>query len=297
MRALSVLELREEGLVVAKREKPPEDWRRITVFDLDGVLVDPSERLRRALEMAGLQPPVDDLPDDEGIRTRFFKELFSPETLKLDKPIEEALKMLEYRMEDGSYLAVVSGRPESLIEASAKVLDNLGIGWHMLIHRARGNNKLEGLLKAHAFKTLLPRAREYHDDRLENLVLADSASLIARLFRHTDNFWYNVPGRALQVEWSDGRRMVDSTELAVQPQIIGYPARISWMSFNTIVDDPGKAARLASKITVLRGIFRRHSPRALHARPSSVVTMWTRGARWRIPVDVLSIARTLDLRI
>lgn len=295
MRAISILRL-DDSIVVARKEAPPEEWGRIAVFDLDGVLVDPTERIKNALESVGLEPPLTKLPSDQYIRSKFWREFYSPDSLKLDKPIEESLRMALDVARSGGYVAVVSGRPESVIEHTARALEDIGLEWHLLVHRAKGNLKLDGLLKAHALRKLTPRAIEYHDDRLENLILVDSAVVVAKLYRHLNHTWYNIPCKGVRLVSNGREELVSTTTLAVDPQPYKYPVRLRWMIFESTIRDPSHLSLTASRISVIRTAFRRNPLDAPDIKPSLIASVWVDGEEWRIPLEVISMARGLGLR-
>ncbi len=84
---------------------------RVYVFDVDGVLLDVSERLRVARERARS-------------RNQFWETFFSPQLLELDKPRRVGIDLLLDRARKG-LIAIVSGRPRKLLSHTIKQLTHL----------------------------------------------------------------------------------------------------------------------------------------------------------------------------
>ncbi|NPA77143.1 MAG: hypothetical protein GXN93_05330 [Candidatus Diapherotrites archaeon] len=94
----------------------------LAIVDLDGVIVDPSRRLAMAREECG---------DD---RACFWNKFLDPEAaLKLDKPNPAAI---EYVSGLPYGIVIVTGRPENMLEATLKQLDDYGVRYDAIFFRA-----------------------------------------------------------------------------------------------------------------------------------------------------------------
>ncbi len=129
-------------------------------FDIDGVIVDVSERLRHALTLS------------EGDRREFWELFFSEELMRLDKPREIGVRLVRDRAARGE-VVVITGRPARLKELTVKSFIKL-TGVKPAAIFMRGNRDLRPSPKVKA--ELLGRALgegfniiEYHDDSEEVL--------------------------------------------------------------------------------------------------------------------------------
>lgn len=70
--------------------------RKVVVFDLDGVLIDDSERIRAVLRDMGF----DKIPEDARLRKRFWDFYFLDKYMDLDRPIPEYISLAKQLSKD-----------------------------------------------------------------------------------------------------------------------------------------------------------------------------------------------------
>lgn len=161
----------------------------VYVFDVDGVLIDPGERLRKALRMAGLSE--DDRPKDidPNRRQLFWKYFLSEDLLNLDKPRDVGIRLLLDRLGKG-VVVVLTGRPYRLYKATLDELKRAGIPVDRVILIMRPNNDRRSDLefKSGVFARI-PRLVEVHDDEEKILLEAKRIHPEARVILHyNDNY-------------------------------------------------------------------------------------------------------------
>jgi Predicted phosphatases len=109
--------------------------RTVVVFDIDGVLVDCSERLEKSLEEVGATK--DDLEHSPEARRRFWRVFLSEKYMHLDRPVDAAVELLRERRK--SYgVVIVTGRPKTLLKPTIKQLEDFGIPFDAVVFRAQG---------------------------------------------------------------------------------------------------------------------------------------------------------------
>lgn len=128
----------------------------VYVFDIDGVLVDVSDRLRIASEKS------------KGKGKIFWSTFFSEELFKLDKPRIIGIKLLKEKAKKGD-IYIISGRPKRLYDITLNQLKNLGILHFVKTIILRGNNDLRPsyIYKLEVLNRLISRGInicEVHDD-------------------------------------------------------------------------------------------------------------------------------------
>ncbi len=152
----------------------------VFVFDIDGVLLDVRERLQVAEELS------------KGNRDLFWRYFFSEDLMHLDKSRPIGIKLLLDRLSRG-FVAIITGRPESLRHITLKQLRTSGIPveriWRLDM-RPRNDKrksyrfKLERILSIHYEGFTIA---EIHDDDEEVLSAIRRYIPNARLFLHTDD--------------------------------------------------------------------------------------------------------------
>jgi len=145
-------------------------------FDIDGVVVDVSERLRVAMERAGND------------RRLFWRYFFSEELMTLDKPRELGIELVRDRAVRGSII-IITGRPKRLRDVTLHQFTQLtGVRPYRVFMRSDRDYrkscivKLELLTKA--IKSGL-EVTEFHDDDEEVLKKVKSAYPWIKLYLHT----------------------------------------------------------------------------------------------------------------
>jgi len=160
-------------------------WRaetlgKVYVFDVDGVLLDVSERLRIAMEHCG------------GKRNdRFWSKFFSKELLSLDSPRSIGIELLKDRASKG-LIAIVSGRPRRLENETIKQLVELcriprSLIWRLEL-RDDGDRRPAKIVKLERVLNILYEGfeiAEVHDDDVEFLNLVRRYLPKTKLYLHT----------------------------------------------------------------------------------------------------------------
>jgi len=127
--------------------------RETVVFDVDGVLVDPSERLRRAEAASG------------GDRSLFWRLFLDPvAALAYDKP-NYAGVVAARRAATRYQLVVVTGRPHHMMEATLVQLGRAGVPYDAVVFRV--DRTVAPEYKARVVRwleSLGARVVEVHDD-------------------------------------------------------------------------------------------------------------------------------------
>jgi len=103
------------------------------VYDIDGVLVDPQLRLRKARESGD-----------------FWKAFLDPSLLVLDKPVPSMIERANTDMRAGRPVILVTGRPERLRQATLDELEGFGLdveGLAALLMRRDGDKRPAWLVK------------------------------------------------------------------------------------------------------------------------------------------------------
>ncbi|HDJ83653.1 MAG TPA: hypothetical protein ENG44_01485 [Desulfurococcaceae archaeon] len=162
------------------RHRCGDDIIKVYVFDIDGVLVDVSERLRRAKELS------------EGSRELFWKYFFSKELIELDKPRDIGIRLLIDRLKMG-LVAIVTGRPKSLYYITLKQLKAINIPieqiWRIEMRRD-GDYRKSYIVKLERILNIVYEGyeiAEIHDDEEELLYRARIYLPKTRLYLHKND--------------------------------------------------------------------------------------------------------------
>ena len=164
--------------------------KKIYIFDLDGVLIDISERIKAVLDYLGLNPYISPSALRGEKKRRFWKYFLSDMFLDYDRPRRVGIELLLDRLKKG-IVVIVSGRPTSLKEATLRELKefNVPVDKIKFFFRGLGDYRREKELKLHFFKIIsnMGEIVEVHDDSAEVL---DAIWLInpkIKLYLHYDN--------------------------------------------------------------------------------------------------------------
>jgi len=130
---------------------------RVTVFDIDGVLIDCSERLRRCEEEAG------------GSKRLFWSCFLSPRYMHLDKPIDFGFEVLKDRIAKGLNIVIITGRTDNMAFETVEQLKSLGVEGVPIVFRKTGNYAKDYIFKPSVVKSLGLEVLEVHDDSFEVL--------------------------------------------------------------------------------------------------------------------------------
>ncbi|QOJ78845.1 hypothetical protein IG193_08890 [Infirmifilum lucidum] len=166
---------------------------RVYVFDVDGVLVDASERLREALERVGARGASSPDELEPWARQRFWELFLSEELLALDRPREVGIRLLLDRLGRGVVL-VLTGRPYRLYRVTLRELSGFGVPVEKVIlsMRPRGDRRRDVEFKASVLARI-PDVAEVHDDEPGVLEAARRLHPGARLFLHRGDSYELVP--------------------------------------------------------------------------------------------------------
>jgi len=154
------------------------------VFDIDGVLVDASRRLREAKRMSC------------GNKERFWKLFLSEELLSLDEPREIGIRLLLDRLKRGK-VVLLTGRPESLRSATISQLETYGVPMRRvtaLLMRQASDRRKEWTVKPELLREYASLHRlsvvEIHDDEPRTLDALHRIYPQARLVLHKGKKYY-----------------------------------------------------------------------------------------------------------
>ena len=132
----------------------------IYAFDVDGVIVDISERLKMARELS------------RGNRELFWRYFFSEELLVLDRPRDIGIKLVVDRSRKGSVI-IITGRPSRLRKYTLEeVLRYTGIEPKAIFMRGNCDYRPSPIVKVELIRRALSLGYdivEYHDDSEEVL--------------------------------------------------------------------------------------------------------------------------------
>jgi len=156
----------------------------VYVFDVDGVLVDASDRLTVALRRIGVRgvATLKELPSR--LRSKFWRLFLSEELLVLDKPRAIGVELLKDRVRKGMVM-ILTGRPERLRKATLRELEEFGVPINRVRLAMRPNRDKRGgvFFKIDILKTL-PAVAEVHDDEIRVLEEARHIHPRAKLYLH-----------------------------------------------------------------------------------------------------------------
>jgi 3-deoxy-D-manno-octulosonate 8-phosphate phosphatase KdsC-like HAD superfamily phosphatase len=142
------------------------------VFDIDGVLIDCSERLRKCEE------------ESNGDRKAFWSCFLSPKYMHLDKPIEFGFEILKDRIAiaKGFNVVIITGRTDNMASETLEQLRAQGIEGMPIVFRKTGNLAKDYIYKLSAAKRLGLDVKEVHDDSAEVLKSFGEAYPNAKLY-------------------------------------------------------------------------------------------------------------------
>lgn len=160
----------------------------IYVFDLDGVIVDPSERIKAVLSRLGLPLDIDVEKLKGSMKRRFWDLFLSPKMLHLDKPRDIGIEVLKDRMKRGKVI-IVTGRPISLKKPTIRELMEFGVEIDYkndIIFRPKGDLRPDYEYKA-SIISMLDNVVEIHDDSIRVLEAIRKVRPHVMLYLHYGN--------------------------------------------------------------------------------------------------------------
>lgn len=256
--------------VIARTSIKNFKWSKIAVFDIDGVIVDVSERLKASLEEVGASgvSSTEALPAE--LRRRFWSVFLSAKYMHLDKPRRVGIELLNRAREEGNFIVLVSGRRESMLKDTIKQLRDFGVEWDVLVHRAENYYAKDHEFKKDFVKEYLGGyVSELHDD-MDSVCLVFAAGVsfpgsgqvvIHRgvgaeyVAKHVDNYWFSIPSFTV--------RLVDSREHSIAVNVVDFtadhvrglihPVTVKWMWIEKEVNTDGEL------LATIRTISQAHS--------------------------------------
>jgi len=139
--------LRDE-IIAALRDLREALKPKAVVFDLDGVLVDSSERYRLCESESG------------GDRGRFWECFLSERYMDLDRPRPEYVETLRRYAAQGYRIIIITGRVRETQEAKTlRQLSEWGITFHEIYFRSRGDYRKDYEFKSEIVRELSQRYR------------------------------------------------------------------------------------------------------------------------------------------
>jgi len=162
------------------------EYKKVYVFDVDGVLVDVSEKIKAVMEELGVYAK-DPRDLDAKKRSKFWKLFLSEEYIIYDRPRHIGINLLLDRIEKG-HVAIVTGRPSDLKRATLKELKEYGIPVSKIsfFFRRKGDFRKDYEVKCEIVRSL-KNVVEVHDDSIE--VLEHLARFLknTKLYLHFNN--------------------------------------------------------------------------------------------------------------
>jgi len=144
---------------------------KVVVFDLDGVLVDNSKRLKRSLEEVG----ASSLASLRGKqREKFWSIFLSDKHIDLDEPIYENIEKARKYKEEGYKVVVVTGRPSTMRKRTLVQLRAFGVPFDEIMFRERGDYRKVWQYKVEALRGL-GNVVAFYDDEEEVLMRVKSS--------------------------------------------------------------------------------------------------------------------------
>jgi len=138
------------------------------IFDIDGVIADVNERLRKALEKFG-KKSVSGLSKSE--RKNFWNEFLNPQLMKLDKPKLEIIEYIRKLKDKGVKIIIVTGRNEGEQKyETINQLNNWKVPYDEIYFRRRNDFRKESIYKKSVLRNLLLkgyRIVEFWEDNQE----------------------------------------------------------------------------------------------------------------------------------
>jgi CRISPR/Cas system-associated exonuclease Cas4 (RecB family) len=123
---------------------------KLSLFDLDGTILDSSQRKRAILQELGM--PASAKPTDifdEKTKGRYWELMDNPKYVSLDTLFDQAKeRVLDTRKSGRVPIGISSARRDGLFEATRARLANLGVPLFHLILRESGNYDTDGKFKA-----------------------------------------------------------------------------------------------------------------------------------------------------
>jgi FMN phosphatase YigB (HAD superfamily) len=172
--------------------------KEVVVFDIDGVLIDNSERYRMALRE--VSDKVVSHTELRGVdRTRFWEVFLSPKYLHLDRPVEKALELLRARKREGYPIVIITGRTDNIARHTLAQLKRFGVEYDVAVFRRKGHFVEDAKFKALVVRELGLKVVEWHED------IPDIVAVALKLVKKGVYHWYR-PGEYRYIDASPYRK-------------------------------------------------------------------------------------------
>ena len=143
------------------------------VFDIDNTLIDSRKRFHLSLKEAANGRKINEfkeLTPEE--REKFWNIFLSDKYIENDLPIQPAIDELVKRYRDGFTIIILTGRPESMLEATLDQLRRYQIPFHRLYMRPMGDTNPDYIYKPLQLKKIMAEGYdiiEYHEDSIKTV--------------------------------------------------------------------------------------------------------------------------------
>lgn len=161
--------------------------KEVVIFDIDNTLIDVSERYRKSLEEAELDPYIPVHKQSYERRKKFWDIFLSEKYIDDDKPDKENINLLETKYAEGYGIILLTGRPIKMIDITEKQLKRFGIPYDLLIMRPPNNKEPDKTLKPRIISKLLDSGLEvieYHEDDPATLLSIKNKFRDIKLYPH-----------------------------------------------------------------------------------------------------------------
>ncbi|HDD63566.1 MAG: hypothetical protein DRJ32_00255 [Thermoprotei archaeon] len=168
-------------------------------FDIDGVLIDNTIRLKKCLEIVGVKA-IEELSGES--KSLFWKLFLSERFLSLDRPRPLGISYVYRAVNKGYKVVIVTGRPERLREATINQLNEFRISFDEIYFRRDNDFRKDFVVKPEIIRMLTYKYdfKEFHDDEEEIL------RRIAHFIKNAE-FYHHKPNKVVLLnnllQWSE----------------------------------------------------------------------------------------------
>lgn len=141
--------------------------KKIAIFDIDNTLIDVTERYRKSIEEAEINPHISLYKNTYEKRMKFWKVFLSGKYIDMDRPDKEAIDLVKRKYYDKYGIIILTGRPVRMKEVTERQLKDFGIPYDLLIMRPVDNKEPDNIFKPKVISKLLEKdlnITEYHED-------------------------------------------------------------------------------------------------------------------------------------
>ncbi|MCX8168678.1 MAG: hypothetical protein N3E39_00420 [Candidatus Methanomethylicia archaeon] len=125
----------------------------IAIFDLDGVIANVEERLKKVLEKVN-KKSINEISRYE--KRKFWNEFLNPRLLILDKPNTEIINHIKKLKDEGFKIIILTGRSEDKQKnETIKQLNLWGVPYDEIYFRSKKDFRKDSIYKKSVIKKLL----------------------------------------------------------------------------------------------------------------------------------------------